>query len=96
MTWLNTPTADPKRKAAVTAQFSQFIRGERVDDCYDVKRVEDQREGRDPFDHQVWALGVRFEPQFKFFGLFLWTDHFVVYSQAISGRSGAITTALAQ
>ena len=75
--WLKKSGSDAKRenwKAAVIAQFGWFVRGERVDDSHDVKRIEDRRVSANRFDHQVWALGIRFEPQFRFFGMFLCTD----------------------
>lgn len=84
MDWLNEPTSDAKRdawKAAIVVQFNNFCRGEKVYDCTDVKRVEDRRDGNDRYGHQVWAHGIRFSPQFRFFGMFLWTDHFIMFSK---------------
>jgi hypothetical protein len=60
------PTASAQRdkwKAAVSAQFNEYVRGEKVYDDCDFKRVEDRRNGHAPFDHEVWALGIRFNPQ---------------------------------
>jgi hypothetical protein len=66
-------------KAQAKAHFGEFVRGERVDDCEFMKRVEDRRQNPADFSHGVWAISPRFEPpQFRYFGMFVTLDWFLV------------------
>lgn len=54
-------------KAQARVHFGQFVKGEQVDDCYFMKRVEDRRKDPPDFTHEVWAISPRFDPpQYRF------------------------------
>jgi hypothetical protein len=79
--WLHGPVtsgATAKAKAAARTHFGQFVKGEKIDDLDFMKRIEDRR--RRPYDmsHQVWALCPRFIPQYRYFGVFVTRDVFLV------------------
>jgi hypothetical protein len=68
-------------KAKVRVHFGQFVKGEPVDDLFFMKRVEDRRcDRRYHFDHDVWSISPRFDPQHRFFGMFCAPDWFVAFS----------------
>jgi hypothetical protein len=66
-----------KAKSASRTHFAQFVKGERIDDCLFMKRIEDRRK-RNSMGHQVWAVSPRFIPQYRFFGLFVSQNWFLV------------------
>jgi len=65
-------------KSAARTHFGQFVKGAPVDDLDFMKRIEDRR--RKPYDmsHQVWSLRPRFLPQYRYFGVFVSQDWFLV------------------
>lgn len=65
-------------RAQVRAHFKQFVTGQPVDDLHFMKRVEDTRLFN-PFSHGVWSFCPRFDPQYRFFGLFAISDWFVAF-----------------
>ena len=69
-------------KSVTRAQFGDFVKGELVDNCVFMKRVEDSRRGRYAFDHGVWAIrGFRGEPQYRYFGVFPLTNWFLALTK---------------
>jgi hypothetical protein len=75
-------TALMQTKASVRAHCGQFVKGEPVDDCRFMKRVEDRRMTPVDFTHEVWSISPRFgEPQYRFFGAFVTRDWFLVTSK---------------
>jgi hypothetical protein len=67
-------------KARVRVHLGIFVKGQDVDDCRFMKRVEDRRvPATQKFDHDIWSISPRFEPQHRFFGTFALGDHFVVF-----------------
>jgi hypothetical protein len=76
-----------KVKAQTRAHFGQFIKGEPVDDCHFMKRIEDRRHNPPDFNHQVWAISPRFDPpQYRFFGAFVTRDWFLVCAKQSRDR----------
>jgi len=70
-----------KTKGSIKAHFGEFVRGESIDDRHFMKRVEDRRHIPPTFSHGVWAISPRFNPQYRFFGLFAITDWFVILNK---------------
>src|SRR5262245_2862636 len=68
-------------KGHAKGHFGQFVRGERVDDCQFMKRVQDRRRTPWSVSHGVWAISPRFRPQYRFFGLFATYNWFVVLNK---------------
>jgi len=65
-------------KAQARVHFGQFVKGEQVDDCHFMKRVEDRRRNPPDFSHEVWAISPRFDPpQYRFFGVFVTQNWFL-------------------
>jgi hypothetical protein len=89
-TWLSKAvTSQPliKVKAQTRTHFGQFVKGEPVDDCYFMKRVQDRRRNPPDFNHQVWAISPRFDPpQYRFFGAFVTQDWFLVCTKQARDR----------
>jgi hypothetical protein len=68
-----------KIKAQARAHFGEFVKGEQIDDCHFMKRVEDRRRNPPDFSHGVWAISPRFDPpQYRYFGVFVTQDWFFV------------------
>jgi hypothetical protein len=69
-------------KASARVHFGQFVKGEPIDDCRFMKRVEDRRLNPPDFSHEVWSISPRFgEPQYRFFGTFVTRDWFLAISK---------------
>jgi hypothetical protein len=82
--WLMQPAnADGliKLKAATKIHFGQFVKGEDIDDCNDIKRVSDKRGGYDDFSSEIWSIRPDFAPRYRFFGTFFRDDWFVILSK---------------
>lgn len=83
--WLKAPVRSAALidiKARARAHFGQFVKGERIDDCRFMKRIEDRRSAPPSFAHEVWAISPRFgDPQYRFFGTFVTQDWFLVTSK---------------
>jgi hypothetical protein len=81
-TWLHDESKEPlQAKAAIRVHLNRYARGQPVDDCDFMKRVEDRRRPSTPFSHGVWAVTPRFNPQYRFFGLFAVMDWFVILNK---------------
>lgn len=68
-------------KGHARGHFGQFVRGELIDDCEFMKRVEDRRLLPWSMSHGVWAISPRFRPQYRFFGFFVTKNWFVVLNK---------------
>jgi hypothetical protein len=82
--WLKDETGSDDELEArghAKSHFGQFVRGERIDDLYFMKRVEDRRSSPWSMAHGVWAISPRFDPQYRFFGCFATYDWFVALSK---------------
>src|SRR5258706_5291604 len=83
--WLHKPVKTEaliQIKASARAHCGQFVKGNPVDDCRFMKRVEDRRMTPPDFTHEVWSISPRFgEPQYRFFGTFVSRDWFLVTSK---------------
>jgi hypothetical protein len=80
--WLTMHDPDPDNnewRVAILAQLKRFVVGRQVDDCYFIKRVADYRRGYLSFSANVWAIGIRFHPQYRFFGMFPVPDWFIIF-----------------
>jgi hypothetical protein len=78
--WLHAPAKSlriQQLKAAARAHFGEFVKENQVNDCQFMKQIEDRR-GGPRFSHGVWSFRPRFEPQHRFFGIFAYTDWFLV------------------
>jgi hypothetical protein len=81
--WLYGAKTEAQReyRAKVRVHFAQFVKGEMIDDCYFMKRIEDRRRAPWSMSHGIWAISPRFEPQHRFFGCFATLDWFLVLSK---------------
>ncbi len=82
--WLYDDAGDEETleaKGHARGHFGQFVRGEPVDDCDFMKRVQDRRLLPWSILHGVWAISPRFRPQYRYFGLFVTRDWFVVLNK---------------
>jgi hypothetical protein len=70
-------------KAAARAHFGEFVKGYQIDDCSYMKQIEDRRDGAQRFNHGVWSVRTRFEPQNRFFGVFAVQDWFLVFRKQL-------------
>src|ERR1700733_5808122 len=86
--WLHKPARSlTEIKAAARAHFGQLVKGEPIDDCRFMKRVEDRRITPPDFSHDVWWISPRFsDPQFRFFGTFVRRDWFLATSKQDRAR----------
>jgi hypothetical protein len=88
--WLHKPVKTDallEIKAAARQHLAQFVKGEPVDDCRFMKRVEDRRLTPVDFSHEVWSISPRFgEPQHRFFGTFVTQDWFLLISKQDRNR----------
>lgn len=74
-------------KSNARVHFGQFVKGELIDDCRFMKRVEDRRLTPPDFDHHVWSISPRFgDPQYRFFGTFVTKDWFLAVSKQDRNR----------
>jgi hypothetical protein len=82
-TWLHAEDGSLTQiKAAIRAHFNRYARGQLIDDCNFMKRVEDRRRPSwDLFGHGVWAVSPRFKPQHRFFGLFAVQDWLIILNK---------------
>lgn len=62
-------------KSVARVLFGEFVKGNRVNDWKDIKRVRDINGS---FDHDIWAITPRFKPQYRFFGAFSEPNWFVI------------------
>lgn len=80
--WITKPAkseALTKVKAQARAHFGEFVKGQPIDDCEFMKRVEDRRKNPPDFSHEVWAISPRFDPpQYRYFGMFVTQDWFLL------------------
>jgi hypothetical protein len=68
-------------KVAIRVHLNRYARGQPIDDCDFMKRIEDRRHPSNPFAHGVWAVSPRFNPQYRLFGLFAVTDWFLILNK---------------
>jgi hypothetical protein len=83
--WLHQPAKTQRirdLKAGARVHFGEFVKENRIDDCYYMKQIEDRR-GGPRFGHGVWSVRPRFEPQHRFFGVFACCDWFVVFRKQL-------------
>jgi hypothetical protein len=89
-TWLHAGDGSATQtKVAIKVHFNRYARGQRVDDCDFMKRVEDRRHPSDLFGHGVWAVSPRFKPQYRFFGTFAVQDWFIILNKQERDYLGA-------
>jgi hypothetical protein len=81
--WIRTDTEPLLRpaKAAINAHLSRYARGQLINDCEFMKRVEDRRVPSNQFGHGIWSISPRFNPQYRFFGSFVIKDWFVILNK---------------
>jgi hypothetical protein len=68
-------------RAQARANCGTFVKGHLINDLDFMKRVEDRRSRNNDFNHGVWALSVRFNPQLRLFGVFAIVDWFIILSK---------------
>lgn len=61
----------------ITAHFAEFVRGEVIYIPDFMKRIINQQK---QLSH-VWAITPRFNPQYRFFGLFAKPDWFIIFTK---------------
>jgi hypothetical protein len=88
--WMSEPVKGANlssTKANARVHLGQFVKGEPIDDCRFMKRVEDRRLTPPDFDHEVWSISPRFgDPQYRFFGAFVTKDWFLAVSKQDRNR----------